>query len=41
MSERLDANKTKESHRCILCRYYYFLKVILDCNQEHVMVVMI
>ena len=27
MSEGIDANKTIESHKCIICNYYYFLKV--------------
>ena len=27
MSEGIDANKTIDSHKCIICNYYYFLKV--------------
>ena len=27
ISEGIDANKTKESNRCIIYNYYYFLKV--------------
>ena len=27
MSEGSDVNKTSESRRCIICNYYYFLKV--------------
>ena len=27
MSEGIEANKTTESHRCIICNYYYFLNI--------------
>ena len=27
MSQGAGANKTKESFKCIICNYYYFLKV--------------
>ena len=30
MSEEIDVNKTDESRGCIICRYWYFLKVNLD-----------
>ena len=27
MSEGIVVNKTNESHECIICNYFYFLKV--------------
>ena len=27
ISGEIDLNKTNESHKCIICNYYYFLKV--------------
>ena len=27
MPEEIDGNKTKESHRCFICNYYYFLNI--------------
>ena len=40
MSEGIDVNKTKESHRYIICNYYHFLRVnfrfqVNVCNGCH------
>ena len=41
VSEGIDVNKTKDSRRCTIHIYYYFLEAILDFRQTYVMVLMI
>ena len=41
MSEEIDANKTKESYRCIICNSYYFSIVSFRFHPKHAIVVMI
>ena len=34
MSERIDTSKTKETYRCFICNYYYFLKINLRFQRK-------